>query len=153
MNTKRAVKAALTSALALGLSFNLGACSSSGSSKTSSQQLAMALAEQTGQNGRACIRTSDIRGYGMDGQNQINIDARPKYYIATTLYTCQNIDLAPRALFDSRFSEACGGSTYITTRNGRCPIDKIFEFANRDEAFTAVRQAKETIEKQKGDSK
>lgn len=103
------------------------------------------IAEQTGQDGRACVRVNNIRGYGVN-DDVINISAGRKYFVATTLYHCHNLELSSHALFDSRFTEACGGSAYIVTRNERCPIQHIFEFENRKEAHAAVKVAEEKLD-------
>lgn len=122
----------------------LSGCTSS-SNKHSAPSISNALSQVSGQNGQECIRVSNIRGYAVNNDNVIAIDATNKYYLATTLYTCHDISTAPRALFDSRFSEACGGSAYIITRDARCPIQKIYEFENRRAAFEVLDQAKEVV--------
>ena len=94
-------------------------------SSTSAIKIDSILAQQTGQDGRACIRTSMIRGYAVE-DDLIKIRTSRKYYVASTLYRCHDLDLAPRAAFDSRFPEACAHSSYIVTRDSRCPIKKHF---------------------------
>lgn len=108
-----------------------------------------ALADVSKQDGRSCIQTSRINGYAVNKDNVIAINTRGKYYLATTMYTCHDLDMASRALFDSRFSEACGGSSYIVTRGTRCPIRHIYEFENRKEAFAALDQARKLVEEAK----
>ena len=130
----------------------LAACSTQPSSSNSNASYAQAMNELSGQNGRACIRTRDIRGYGSESDNRLNINAGSKYYIAKTMYSCTNLDMAPNALFESRFSEACAGTSYIISRAGRCPIQYIWEFDNREAAFTAhdnveKRMAEDSAEK------
>ncbi|WP_370980876.1 DUF6491 family protein [Agaribacterium sp. ZY112] len=131
------------------LAASLSACTTSGDSSANSPNFGQLMSETTGQNGRACIRTRDIRGYGAENDKQININTMSKYYIATTLYSCHNLTMAPRALFESRFTEACGGTSYITTREGRCPIDKIFEFDNREQAFAAAKLVNDKLAQSK----
>ncbi len=132
---------AAASSIAL-LTLGLAGCSTTDTSNT--PKLSAYLKEQTGQNGRACIQTRDIRGYGAS-DSSVNIDAGRKYYIATTLYRCVGLDMAPRALFEDRFSEVCGGGTAnIITREGRCPLQDIFEFEDRQAAFAAMDLAEET---------
>ncbi|WP_339617011.1 DUF6491 family protein [uncultured Gilvimarinus sp.] len=96
------------------------------------------LLDTTGQNGRACIDTSDIRGYGVLDQDVISIDARNNYYLATVMPGCNNLETSARAMFSSRFYEVCGGGMdHVRTGGDNCTIRNIFEFANREEAFAA----------------
>ena len=97
-----------------------------------------ALSELTNQDGRSCIRTSSINGYGVNN-GIISINAGRKYYLVTTLYTCHSLELETQAAFSSRFPQICGRTNaYVLTREGRCPIDKVFEFDNRQSAFEAL---------------
>ncbi len=136
--------------LTLGLvitAFTLSACTSNKPDQTVPRFSAV-LSEVTGQNGRACVRISDIRSYGTrDRGRVITINARRKYYAATTLYRCSEIDFSHQALFDGNFHEICGNSTsYIIAGGERCPIHKVFEFENRESATDAINQAAEKRE-------
>lgn len=128
---KRTSLFTLTTALTL----TLAACSTS----TTNPQIKIdnILQEQTGQDGRACIRTTNIRGYAVEN-DLIKIRTSRKYYVATTLYRCHDLDLAPAVAFDDRFGEACAGTAYIVSRDGRCPIKHVYEFKDREEAFAAI---------------
>lgn len=138
-------------ALAAAAVFGLSACTNSDTERL--PRVDKLLAEQTGQDGRACVRVNDIRGYAVDGR-LININAGRDYYVATTLYQCNDLQMAPRALFDARrFPKACGGSSYIVTRNARCPIQQIFEFEDREQAFEAVKLAKQSLADLKAQAK
>ena len=96
------------------------------------------LLDTTGQNGRACIDTSDIRGYGVLDQDVISIDARSNYFLATVLPGCNDLATSARAMFSSRFYEVCGGGMdHLRTSDDNCTIRNIFEFESREEAFIA----------------
>lgn len=131
----------------LGFSFGLSAAvgmlmACTHSTSNSAPKIADILAQATGQDGRACIRTGNIRGYAAN-RGTITIDAGRQYYIATTLYRCNNLETAPAALFDSRYSEACGGSSYVITRGERCPINRIYKFESRKAALDTLTAAEE----------
>lgn len=96
------------------------------------------LRDTTGQNGRACIRQSDIRGFGVLENDVVSIDGTRKYYLATVMPGCHDLHTSVRAMFSGGFGEVCGGSTNkIVTRGDRCIIRQMFEFKNREEAFAA----------------
>lgn len=121
---------------------SLAGCALIDKESTSTPKLHLFLEESTQQDGRACINTSSIRGWGNQDNRVVTINTSRRYYVATLLYSCQGLNTASQALFDSRFSRVCGGSNnYIVTREERCPIQSIFEFDNRDEAFKAIEQA------------
>lgn len=102
------------------------------------------LAETIGQNGRACVRHSDIRGYGVLDHDVISIDGRRRYYLATVMPGCNALDTSPSALFEERFSEVCGGGMHKVYAGGdHCTIRQMFEFENREAAFEAHRKAVE----------
>lgn len=103
------------------------------------------LQEEAGQNGRACVRQSDIRGYGVLERDVVSIDARRNYYLATMLPGCNALSTSPRALFEGRFSEVCGGGRSTVRAGGdECTIRQIFEFDDREQAFEVHRNAVET---------
>jgi hypothetical protein len=108
------------------------------------------LQAETEQDGRACIRQSDIRGYGMLDDDVVSIDARgrKKYYLATTAFQCHSLRTSFAAGFKGDFSELCGGGRdRIITPEESCPIKGIYEFGSREEAFAAF----EKIEAQRAE--
>jgi len=119
----------------------LSACTTTGESVPSFYDV---LAETAGQNGRACVRQNDIRGYGVLDHEVISIDARRNYYLATVLPGCNALDTSPAALFEERFSEVCGGGMHkVYVRDDHCTIRQMYEFESREAAFAAHRRAVE----------
>ncbi|UTF58722.1 DUF6491 family protein [Gilvimarinus sp. DA14] len=117
----------------------LSGCSTTGGPSTNISSI---LQDTTGQNGRACIDAGDIRGYGVLEKNVISIDAFNKYYLATVLPGCTNLEVSTRAIFEQRFAEVCGGGMdSVRTGGDNCTIRSIFEFEDRSEAFAAHEQA------------
>ncbi len=102
------------------------------------------LATETVQNGRACVRQSDIRSYGVPEDDIISIDGRSKYYLATVLPGCVNLMTSARAFFDGDFFEICGQTgDRIVTSDESCTINQVFEFENRDQAFETLNRVQE----------
>ncbi len=102
------------------------------------------LGEATGQNGRACIRQHDIRGYGVLDQQILSIAGRRNHYLASVRPGCTNLDTSAGVLFSGNFYEICGQrADKLTTASNQCSISQIYEFKNRDEAFATYRAAKE----------
>lgn len=96
------------------------------------------LRDETGQNGRACVRQGDIRGFGVLENDVVSIDGTRKYYLATVWPGCHDLQTSVRAMFSGGFGEVCGGSTNkIVTRGDRCVIRQMFEFESRKDAFAA----------------
>lgn len=97
------------------------------------------------QNGRACIRQRDIRGYGVLERDVVSIDGGRQYYLATVLPGCQALQTSPSALFEGRFSEVCGGGRdrVVTEGDDHCTIRHIFKFESREAAFETHRAALE----------
>lgn len=94
------------------------------------------LTNTTGQNGRACIRQHDIRGYGVLENDVISIDGGRRYYLATVLPGCNDLHTSIGVMFSGNFQEICGGSMdRIVTGDNWCSINRIFEFNSRSEAF------------------
>jgi hypothetical protein len=96
------------------------------------------LKAQTEQDGRACVRQRNIRGYGMLDDNviSINVGGKNSYYLVTTLYKCNSLQTSFSAGFKGDFLELCGGGRdKILTTEESCPIKSIFEFESREEAF------------------
>lgn len=123
----------------------LGACVST---SPKAPNLSQALRDTTGQDGRACVRTSDIRGYGTREGKVINIDARQNYYIATMRPGCFDLGTSMAAMFSGDFNEVCGGRVdKVTTAENVCTIDQMFEFVDREAAFSAYDDAVKEREK------
>lgn len=96
------------------------------------------LAEETGQNGRACVRLGDIRSYGVLGHDVVSIDGTKNYYLATVLPGCNDLQSSVRSLFSGGFGEVCGRTmNKIVTGGDSCVINQMFEFKSREEAFAA----------------
>ncbi len=106
------------------------------------------LMDRTDQNGRACVRKADIQGFGVLEDNWVSIDGRGEYYLASVLPGCQSLSTSPRALFESRFYEVCGGgSGRLYTADESCTIQHVFEFETRKDAFAAWRAVEEERER------
>lgn len=100
------------------------------------------LRETTGQNGRACVRTRDIRGYGVRDNNVVNINASRGYYLATVHPGCFDLDTSMAVLFGGSYSEICGGRMdKVVTGEGQCTINQVFKFDSREAAFAAYEAA------------
>ena len=133
--------------------FALTACSSN-ATKEPVPQMRDLLQELTEQNGRACVRTAQIRGFGTKQNRIITIDGGRDYYIATTIHACNDINTSFRALFVGRFGEICGNSfSKIVAGGSRCAIGSMYKFESRKEAFAALETAQdlrqEVIERNK----
>jgi hypothetical protein len=117
----------------------LAACASTGAGKPKMGEM---LGNATGQNGRACVRQSDIRGYGVLKGDVISIDGARKYYLATVLPGCADLQTSVGAMFSGGFGEVCGGgmNSLATSGGDRCVIAKIYEFESREQAL-AVHKA------------
>jgi hypothetical protein len=114
--------------------FGLVSCSNLGVNLPSYDEL---LKAQTEQDGRACVRQHNIRGYGMFDDDVISINASGKnrYYLVTTLFQCHSLQTSFSAGFKGDFSELCGGGRdKILTSEESCPIKSIFEFPSKEEA-------------------
>lgn len=119
----------------------LSACTNN-AQKESVPPMRELLQQLTEQNGRACVRTSEIRGYGASNNRVITIDGGRDYYLATTVHACNDIDTSFRALFVGRFGEICGNSfSKIVTGGSRCAIGSVYRFNSRKEAFAALETA------------
>lgn len=107
-----------------------------------SPRVSDALREVTGQNGRACVRTGEITGYGVRDSNIVNIDALGDYYIATIRPGCFDLGFSPAAAFSSDSYELCGGRMdKIIVSDDSCTVHQLFEFENREEAFATYEAA------------
>jgi hypothetical protein len=70
--------------------FNLVSCSSLDVNLPKFDDL---LKVQTAQDGKACVRQRNIRGYGMLDDDVVSISASGgnRYYLVTTLFQCQSL--------------------------------------------------------------
>jgi hypothetical protein len=121
--------------------FILASCSSLDVNIPSYDEL---LKAETEQNGRACVRQHNIRGYGILEDDVISIDARGRnrYYLLTTFLRCNSLQTSFSAGFKGDFSELCGGGRdKIITSEESCSIKSIFEFESRQDAFAAFEKA------------
>ena len=105
------------------------------------------LKELTGQNGRACLYTSRIRGYGAISDSVLSVSTtQRKQYLLVMIYSCPPLLQSPAALFEGAFAELCGGGRdRVSTPGNNCPIRSIYEFESRDAAFKALDKAEENI--------
>ena len=111
------------------------------------QDMSRALSATTGQNGRACMRVSDIAGYGTLNDSVLSVSSKFRnHYLLVTLYRCPEMELSSAALFKGSFTEFCGGGRdAVLAGKRRCPIQGVFEFENREAAVAAYDQAVERI--------
>lgn len=117
--------------------FSVVSCSSLGPKLPSYDDL---LKAETEQNGRACVRQNDIRGYSLVDDDVISINARGqnRYYLVTTFFQCHSLQTSFAAGFKGSFSELCGGGgDKILTSEESCPIESIFEFKTKDDALAS----------------
>lgn len=125
----------------------LAGCSTTGGEVPRFQQV---LKDTTGQDGRACVQERDIRGYGVLDHDVVSIDGRRHYYLATLLPGCHDVGTSPRAAFEERFTEVCGGGMHkMYTSGDHCTIRHLFEFEDREAAFEAHEKAVEAYERAK----
>lgn len=118
----------------------LSACTSTGPSTNVSSL----LLDTTGQDGRACLDVSDIRGYGVLDGDVISINTNREYYLATVLPGCMDLQTSTHAMFKQRFGEICGGGrNSVRTGGDNCTIRNIFEFEDRESAFAVHDQIME----------
>ena len=136
------------SATALSVALVLGACATSGNAPPSPQEINAALVEITGQNGRSCVRQIDISGYAALNDSVVSVSAKfRKHYLMVTMYRCPAMESTAHALFEGAFTEFCGGGRdSIATADGRCPIQTVYEFENRQDAFDAHDEAEGRVE-------
>lgn len=112
----------------------IGACTTFKANIPSNDNM---LASLTEQDGRVCIRTNDIRGFGVLGDDVISVDSRRgSYFLMTTLYFCPSLRTSHTIGFAGDFTEFCGGGRdSVYTGDESCPIKAIYEFTSRKEAF------------------
>ena len=138
----------LSLAIALPL---IAACSTTTHVPTPSEMNA-AMREITGQNGRACVRIHDIQGYGALSDSVISVSSKfRKQYIMVTMHRCPAIESGAHMGFKGAFTDFCGGGRdSVHAGEGRCPVQSVYEFDDRDAAFAAHDKAEEMIKKQRG---
>jgi hypothetical protein len=106
--------------------------------------LAELLSRNTGQDGGACLHTSDVRRYSVYNDEFIFIDGSLGSYIVTANPGCQDLSTTPSLSFEGRSTRICGaGMGKITTRAHQCTIREIFKFEGREAAFAAFENAVE----------
>jgi hypothetical protein len=122
------------------------ACSSSAVMPTPSE-MNNALAEITGQDGRTCVRVNDISGFGTLSDMTLSVSNKFRsHYLMVTMHRCPDVESSTTAAFKGAFTEFCGRRDSLYTRGGgRCPVQSVYEFENRDAAFAAYDKAKEMI--------
>lgn len=128
-------------ALSLGAGMLLYACVST--PVHTPQQINAALKEVTGQNGRTCMYERDISGFAAFNDSVVSVSAKfRKHYLLVTTYRCPAMEASSVALFQGSFTEFCGGGRdWVITADGRCPIQSMYEFDDRQSAFDAYDQA------------
>ena len=111
------------------------------------QEMIAALSETTGQNGRECMRVSDISGYGTVNDSVLSVSSKfRKHYLLVTLFRCPEMEVSSTALFKGSFTELCGGGRdAVIAGSRRCPVQGVFEFEDREAAFAAYDRAIERI--------
>ncbi len=107
------------------------------------------LKEQSGQDGRACIRENSIQGWGSKG-DAIFVNTSNKYYLVTTLLRCHSLDTSARVAFVGRINSVCGGrQDKIVTSDDKCIIQNIFEYEDKSAARASLQAALDTREELK----
>lgn len=111
-----------------------------------------ALREITGQNGRACVRIRDISGYGALSDSVLSVSSKfRKHYIMVTMHRCPAIETGAHLAFKGAFTDFCGGGRdSVHAGEGRCPVQSVYEFDDRDAAFAAHDKAEEMLRQQRG---
>jgi hypothetical protein len=123
-------------------SLMLSACAAS--TTPPSTELDTALRGITGQNGRACVRVSDISGYGAPDDSTVSVSSKfRKHYLMITRFRCPELATSLGAAFSGRFTEFCGGRDSILAGGRSCPIQSVFEFESRQAAFEALDAAEQ----------
>ena len=153
--SRKPVLTAIASSLIVAV---LTGCASSPANLPSYDEL---LKAETEQDGKTCIRQSDINGYGVLGNDIISVDARrKKHYLITTLYRCNSLNTGFQAGFDGNYFDFCPIRDKIITIDESCPVKSIFEFDSRKDAFAAFEkveairdEAREEIKAQSDKSK
>jgi predicted small secreted protein len=115
----------------------LSSCNTTGGRDT--PRLASLLGDTTGQNGRSCVKVSDIEGYGVLEDNVLSIESEnDEHYLATVTPGCEDLPTTVRLQFSGDFGEICGQAMdEIIMGEDRCTINQLFEFDDRDDAMDA----------------
>jgi hypothetical protein len=125
-------------------------CSQIGSQQQKLPSLTELIKTESQQNGRACVRTSDIRSYGTLKNNFFTIKSPRKFYLGRTMPGCFDLDGSFSAAFDGDFSEVCGASfDRVITDNQACGIGELYEFNSRDEALLTYNNARDHLKELK----
>lgn len=120
----------------------------SGCATTDFPSMSEMLRDTTEQDGRACVRESDIDGYGVLENDVISIDGGQDYYLATVLPGCNNLATSIGLMFSDNFGEICGQrGDEVRTGRDTCQIHQVFEFDDREEAFEAFNDVMEVRER------
>jgi len=111
------------------------------------RDMSRALTATTGQDGRACMRVSDIAGYGTLNDSVLSVSNKfRKHYLLVTLYRCPEMEISSAALFKGSFTEFCGGGRdSVLAGQRRCPVQSVYEFEDREAAFAAYDAAIESL--------
>ncbi|HEX7028174.1 MAG TPA: DUF6491 family protein [Gammaproteobacteria bacterium] len=105
------------------------------------------LRQATGQNGRACVRSTEIRNYGTLKDDLVIIRGLSKHYVAVITPGCMDLDSPFRTRFRGGHGEICGGSMdSIITETDECIIRQMFEFEDREHAFITLHSVLEERE-------
>jgi hypothetical protein len=124
----------------LGSLLLLAGCATGGKDSAPDADYDALLAELTHQNGRACVRFSDISGAGSLGENVFSVSTslNRKHYLVTTVIRCAGLETSMGVGFDGLQNEVCGRSSSSLVANGQsCPIKHIYEFPTREDALAA----------------
>lgn len=120
-------------------------CSTTSYTPTS-REMNDALMEITGQDGRSCVRVSDISGFGPLDDSTVSVsDKFRAHYLMVTSFRCTELGTSFHAAFKGAFTEFCGRRDSLYAGGQRCPVQSVFEFENRDAAFAAYDKAEEMI--------
>jgi hypothetical protein len=126
----------------------LGSCATTGKD---TPKLGALLADTTGQNGRACVKVSDIEGYGVLEDSVLSIEGEDEHYLATVTPGCDDLPTTARLQFSGDFGEVCGQAMdEIVMEDNRCTINQLFEFDDRDDAMDAYHATLELREQLDG---
>ena len=129
----------------------LSACSNLVANLPSNDKL---LKDYTEQDGKECIRDSNIRGFGVLDDDVISVEGRLRgeYYLMTTIYRCHSLGFSVQVAFVGNFAEFCsGGGDKIHTGEEACPINSIFKFESRElafEAYEAITEQRKALRKE-----
>lgn len=103
------------------------------------------LAGLTEQNGRACIKVSNIHGFAALSDQLIGVNSRRgEYFLVTMPYRCYSLSSTYEIAFKGSFLDVCGGGARdrILTAEESCPIKHIYKFESRKEALATLELAK-----------